>query len=56
MDRSPGMALYPLIAGILFAVGAIRFYMRGDTSGMIINIIAAIASFLVSNFYLRSHD
>lgn len=56
MDRSWGMALYPLIAGVIFAVGAIRFYMRGDITGMVINIIAALVSFGVSRFYLRARE
>lgn len=56
MPRSRVLALYPLIAGVVFAVGAIRFYMRGDVTGMIINFVAAVASFLVSNYYLRAHE
>jgi len=56
MHRSRVLALYPLIAGVVFAVGAIRFYMRGDTTGMVINLVAAVASFLVSNHYLRAHE
>lgn len=53
MRRSPILILYPIIAGILFAVGAIRFYMRADRTGMIINILAAVASFWVSHYYRR---
>jgi len=56
MQRSRVLALYPLIAGVVFAVGAIRFYMRGDVTGMVINLVAAIASFLISNYYLRAHE
>ncbi len=53
MNRSPLLVLFPIIAGILFAVGAIRFYMRADRTGMIINLIAAAVSFWVSRYYMR---
>jgi len=56
MKRSPVLALFPIVAGILFAVGAIRFYMRADRTGTIINIIAAVASFWVSRYSMRQED
>jgi hypothetical protein len=54
MARSPLLGFYPLIAGVLFLVGAVRFYMRLDFTGVIINLIAAALSFAVASFYLRA--
>ncbi len=56
MQRKRAVVLYPIVAGILFAVGAVRFYMRGDLTGMGINLVAAIASFLVANWYKREEE
>jgi hypothetical protein len=54
MARSPLLGFYPLIAGILFVVGAVRFYMRLDFTGVIINLVAAALSFAVASFYLKA--
>ena len=38
--RTKILSLFSLIAAVLFLIGGIRFYLKEDTIGAIINVIA----------------